>query len=81
MIEAVATGTRRGLDLTSDGSLNEMARVVVMTPPAGSLGARVGVIGSAGVTGRTAGVGDRGWIAMVISSDGISGIHRGDGGE
>lgn len=69
-MEAVAAGTRRGLALTSDGSLSEMARVVVMTPPAGSLGARVGVIGSASVTGRTAGVGDKGWIAMMISSDG-----------
>lgn len=72
-MEAVAAGTRRGLTLTSDGSLSEMARVVVvevMTPPAGSLGARVGVIGSASVTGRTAGVGDKGWIAMMISNDG-----------
>lgn len=69
---AVAAGTRRGFTLTSDRSLSEMARVVVvvMTPPAGSLGARVGVIGSAGVTGRTAGLGDKGWIAMMISSDG-----------
>lgn len=59
---AVATVARRGLALTSDGSLRGgiVRAVAVVTPPAGSLGARVGVIGSAGATGSGAGVGDKG---------------------
>lgn len=77
MLLAVATVARRTLTFVSDeGSpLREMARVTpVMTPPAGNLGARVGVVGSAGVTGLgaaaaaavpTGWAGDKGWIAII----------------
>lgn len=69
----VATGTRRGLALTSDGPPREMVRVVaavaVVTLVADSLGARVGVIGSTGMTGRAAGMGDNGWMAMILRVD------------
>lgn len=60
--------------MTSDGPPREMVRVVVaavavVTPVADSLGARVGVIGSAGMTGRAAGMGDKGWMAMILRVD------------
>lgn len=76
-MEAVATGTRRDLAPSPDGSPGVVVVVVTLLPVDSSgAGAGAGAIGSAGVTERVTRMGDNGLMAMIPGGEQIVGVKE-----